>query len=48
MTLLDGSFHEGELKGRREVALALKQAGLLTAEQIAAVSGLALEQVRAL
>jgi predicted transposase/invertase (TIGR01784 family) len=52
VTLLDGSFHEGELKGKLEgkleMALALRQAGLLTAEQIAAVSGLPLEQVRGL
>lgn len=52
VTLLDGSFHEGELKGKLEgkleMALALRQAGLLTAEQIAVVSGLPLEQVRGL
>ncbi|MCX6879507.1 MAG: Rpn family recombination-promoting nuclease/putative transposase [Verrucomicrobia bacterium] len=64
VTLVEGSFHkgeskgrqegelkgrqEGELKGRLAVAAALKQAGLLTAEQIAAVAGLSAEQVRGL
>jgi hypothetical protein len=56
VTLVDGSFNkglaegklEGNLEGKLEMALALKQAGILTVEQIAAASGLAVDQVRAL
>jgi len=52
VTLVDGSFHKGLLEGRQEgkleMAMALKKAGLLAAEQIAAASGLPVEQVRAL
>ncbi len=48
VSLLDGSFHEGKLEGKLEMAAALKQAGLLSTAQIAEVAGLAVEQVRAL
>ena len=50
VTPLDESFHEGEqkgkLEGKLEMAAALKKAGLLTAEQIAAASGLPVTRVR--
>ncbi len=52
VTLVDGSFNkgllEGKLEGKPEVAAALRRAGLLSPEQIAAVSGLPVERVRAL
>ena len=52
VTLVDGSFNkgllEGELKGKLEMATALKKAGLLPGEQIAGVSGLTVEHVLAL
>ena len=48
VTLLDGSYQEGKLEGKLEVAAALKKAGVLSDEQIGAVTGLAVDQVQAL